>query len=99
MESEPAYKINDKITFKGYSGVITKIEKYSDNDLLDSLAYPELDWMYTHQYMYTITYDIPQEYESILMRKKYPTEPNKWMKIRDSSIFEFINFKDVERVY
>jgi len=92
----PAYKLNDKIMFKKHLGVITKIDTYSDKDLVDALAYPELDWVHTHPYIYTITYDIPHEYESILMVRQFPNEPSKWIKIRESSIFEFVDFKYVD---
>ncbi len=94
----PTYKINDKVVYKTRSGIITKVDKYSDDDLLDGLRYPDLDWVQTHPYIYTITYDIPYEFESILLQRKYPNEPNKWKMIRKSNIFEFINFSDVERI-
>ena len=48
----PTYKINDKITYKERYGIITKVDKYSDDDLLDGLRYPDLYWVQTHPYIY-----------------------------------------------
>lgn len=99
MSLEPAYKLNDKITFKGIPGTITRIYRYSEEELLEASEFPNIGWIQTHPFTYTITYDEPQSYESILLKHKFPNDdPSKWTKIRLTNDFDFPDFEHVKLI-
>ena len=96
---QPAYKLNDKVTYKGHSGIITGIYRYTEEELLEAIEFPEIVWIQSHPFTYTLTYDIPQPFESILLKKKYPNDdPSNWIKIRTDVTFDFVNFDDVKLI-
>ena len=96
MSHSPTYKLNDKITYRGMSGRITSIYRYTDDELLEAAQIPDLDWVKDHPFLYTITYDIPQLYQSVILQKKFPEEPLKWNRIRDTMSFDYENFEYVK---
>ena len=91
----PTYKLNDKITYRGVSGIITSIYRYTRDELLEAAQIPDLDWVKDNPFLYTITYDIPQSYQSVILRKQFPEEPSKWNRIRDTMSFDYENFANV----
>jgi hypothetical protein len=96
MIEEPAYKLHDKITYKGIPGVITYISKYTEQDMLDAATISDCEWVKTHPFIYTITYDTPQSYQSIISQRKFPDEPTKWNRMRVSITFEYPDFDNVK---
>ena len=99
MSIEPAYKLNDKITYKGISGTVTKVYRYTEEELVEASEFPNLGWIQTHPFTYTITYDEPQSYESILLKRKYPNDdPSTWIKIRLTNTFDWVDFYEQEDV-
>ena len=68
---QPAYKVNDRVTCKGISGIITKIYKYTEEELLEAAEFPDIGWIQSHPFTYTMIYDEGRPYESILLKKKY----------------------------
>jgi len=98
LELIPSYKLHSKITLKGFSGIITDIYRYTETELLEATEFPNLVWVHTHPFVYTITYDIPQSYNCILLERKHPDEPSKWVKIRTGTTFEFPDFEDVKLI-
>jgi hypothetical protein len=96
MSNHLNYKLHDKITYKGVSGTITSIYRYTDDELLEIIKFPDLDWVKSQPFLYTMTYDIPQSYESIILRKKFPENPSKWNRMRETTSFDYDNFANVK---
>jgi len=97
MTTQPAYELNDKITYKGIPGIITKVYKYNEEELLEALEFLNIDWIQSHPFSYTITYDVPQSFESILLKRRYPNDdPSTWRRTRLHDGFDFIDFDDVK---
>ena len=96
---QPAYKVNDRVTCKGISGIITKIYKYTEEELLEAAEFPDIGWIQSHPFTYTMIYDEGQPYESMLLKKRYPNDdPSTWIKVITSRTFDFIDFENVKLI-
>jgi hypothetical protein len=92
MIQEPFYKLNDKITYKSITRIITNISKYTKQELLDVEKNPDLEWMKIYPFFYIMTFDTPQSYESIILKRKFPNKPTKWIRTRYTMIIEYVDF-------